>query len=140
MFERDLKAAERILDDAIEEAEHLAPPAPRKRVEDLQPPQAVTEPNSGVQVHVYNVLSQMTTVTTNQVLSALQDLELAGSDRAKAEKLVVEFQREAEGAQRWAKLGTIADRLRRLGGSLYEKVAVPLLLEFLKRQVGVGRR
>jgi hypothetical protein len=34
----------------------------------------------------------------------------------------------------------LVGRLKKLGGSLYEKVATPLLLEYLKREMGIGGR
>jgi len=145
-FEHDLNEAERILGDAIEEAEHLMPGANVART--ASGAEAIPRATSGeqkramsaVHVNVYNVLSQMTIVSTAQIVASLHELDLSPSDRTAAEKLVEEFEREAEGKQRWSKLGKTVDRLKDLGASIYEKVAVPLLLEYLKRQVGLGGR
>ena len=143
-FGRDLNAAERILADAIEESQHLAPSTATASVGENTKP-AIPEPSRdpieqslAVHVNVYNVLSQMTVITTAQILASLQELDLTASDRAEAENVVKAVEREADGKQRWSRLGRSVDRLKELGGSVYEKVATPLLLEYLKREMGIG--
>ncbi len=146
VFKRDLRAAERILADTIDEAEHLAPGTDSPSVDEPDKP-PLPRPSGGpeqsappVHVNVYNVLSQMTVVSTAQILASHQELNLAPSDRAEAEKLALDFEREAEGKQRWSRLGKTVDRLKSLGEPVYDKVAVPLLLEYLRRQLGIGGR
>lgn len=145
-FGLDLKAAERILDDAIEEAEHLAPVAvaaseiANAGPVDAAPVREREAVSPAVHVNVYNVLSQMTVASTAQIVASLHELNLSPSERAAAERLVEDFEGEAQGKQRWSKLGKTIDRLKQLGTSVYEKVAVPLLLEYLKRQLGIAGR
>ncbi len=110
-FGRDLNAAERILADSVEESQHLAPDTATSSVgENTEPPmprasKSRREPSPAVHVNVYNVLSQMTVVSTAQVLASLRELDLTPSDRAEAENVVKAFEREANGKQRWSKLG-----------------------------------
>lgn len=127
-FEEDLYRAERLLSDVIEELEVASPPlrATKREGTDRLKPQVV--------VNVMNLLSQTTEVQINQVLESLQDLGLSGKDRELAEKHAKELAEEARGKQRWPVLAKSLEVLKTLGTSVYQRVALPLLLEMLKRQ------
>ena len=88
-----------------------------------------------VVVNVFNTLSQTTTVTFSQVIEAAESLppEQREGARAAAE----EFKTEADGQQRWPVLARPLEKLQALGKPAYEKVALPLLLEFIKKQAGL---
>lgn len=130
-FEHDLSLAEQILRDAIEELELAgqvpsaaagSPPSPK-------PPAVV--------VHVNNILSQTTSVSLEQVLVGLGDIGLSELDLQRARTAAQELEAEAKGEQRWPVLSGPLEALRQLGKSVYERVAIPILLEMLRRQAGL---
>ncbi|MGB2804401.1 MAG: hypothetical protein WBD64_05850 [Candidatus Zixiibacteriota bacterium] len=131
IFEGDLQRAEDLLSDALEEL--AVSPSPlggtKKEIAPRTNPQIV--------VNVMNVLSQTTHVELHQVIASLGDLGLSTSQRELAEKHAKELACESRGEQRWPVLAKSLDALKGLGKSVYERVAVPLLLEMLKKQAGV---
>lgn len=128
-FERDLQLADRILRDALEELEFLPP-----RRGSASP---VTGSAPSVVVNVTNVLSQTTEIQLAQILSGLDDLHLSTSDRERVEKYAQEFEAEANDEQRWPVLAGSLDSLKRMEKHVYERVAIPLLLELLRKQAGL---
>jgi len=123
--------AEQILSDALEEFE-VAPPVATnalERVTNSTTPQII--------VNVSNVLSQTVEVEINQVLASLDDLNLSEEEHTQAEKYAKELAKETKGQQRWSVLSKSLDALKAIGKSVYERVAIPLILEMLKKQAGL---
>lgn len=128
-FEKHISLAEQILSEAIEEFE-ISPPATELEKESVSvPPQIV--------VNVNNVLSQTVEVEMSQVLASLDGLNLSGEERAQAERYAKELDEEVKGEQRWPVMSKTLDSLKTIGKSVYERVAIPLLLEMLKKQAGL---
>ena len=124
----DLAESEQLLADALEDAE-VAPPATGKGTP------AKKAPSPQIVINIQNNLRQTTAVSVSQILTSLGDLPSA--QKEEAEQLVKEFEDETEGEERWEVLGRILGRLKTMGKPVYERVALPLLLWLLKRQLGV---
>jgi hypothetical protein len=62
---------------------------------------------------------------------------LAPAEIVQAKKYAQELAEEAKGQQRWPILAKSAEALKSLGKSVYENVALPLLLEMIKKQLGL---
>jgi len=129
VFEDDLSLAEQILSDAIEEFEISPPSSALEKVPASAVPQIV--------VNVNTVLSQTVEVEISQVLASLDGLALSAEEREQAETYAKELAREAKGQQRWSVLSKSLDSLKAIGKSVYERVAIPLILEMLKKQAGL---
>ena len=84
-----------------------------------------------------NILKQTASVEVNQVVAVLDDLGLAPEQRKEAETVARELADEAQGEQRWPVLAESLAKLKALGKHVYEKIAIPLLLDMLKRQAGL---
>lgn len=130
-YERDLKLAEDILQEALEEAEIT----PRSQTQVSATKSANAPPS--VVVNVTNVLSQTASFQIDQVLKSLDELELSDEERARAKRCAEELEQEIRGQQRWPVLAKSLEVLRGLGKAVYERVALPLLLDMLKRQAGL---
>lgn len=129
-FNKDLLLAEQLLTDALEEVEVFDPP-PRTTSPVARPhpqPPSVT---------VINVLSQTTVVQINQLYAEIESLGLPKSVETEAKAKAAELEAEVRGEQRWPILAKTLDGLKALGKPVYEKVAIPLLLEMLKKQAGL---
>jgi len=120
-----------IIFDALAEAQVV----PKKDV-DMQ--KSVSHPATRVVVNITNVLSQTTHVELKQILSALDSMNLSPNDLEEAKKHAQELSQETQGQQRWPVLAKSLEGLKSLGKSVYENVALPLLLEMLKKQTGIG--
>jgi hypothetical protein len=131
IFENGLQFAHAILSDALEEFSILATQAQ---------PAATSMPSKQPQVvvNVTNVLSQSTHVELSQVISNLDSLGLLPDQLAQAKKHAEELAEEAHGEQRWPILAKSLEKLKSMGKSVYENVALPLLLEMLKKQTGLN--
>ncbi len=132
-FENDFIMAEQLLSDVFEDFEIASPinqPTPEKI-----PVSGPTSPP--IIINVTNVLSQTTDVQINQLLASLDDLNLSDEDRSKAENSAKELEREAKGPQRWSALSKPLETLKALGKPVYERIAIPMLLEMLKKQAGL---
>ena len=131
IFENDLQLAHAILFDALEEFSVLATQAQ---------PAATSTPSKQPQivVNVTNVLSQSTHVELSQVISNLDSLGLPPDQLAEAKKHAQDLAKEAQGEQRWPILAKSLEALKSLGKAVYENVALPLLLEMLKKQTGLN--
>lgn len=132
IFDSDLHKAEQILTDALEELD-FTPEQPE------QPQQTQsTEKTPTIVINVHNVLSQTSNIQMTQLLASLDNLGLTPDQKELAEKHAKEFAAEAQGEQRWPMLAKSLDALKSLGKSAYEHVAIPLLLEMLKKQTGIN--
>ena len=131
VFDNDLDRARVVLSDAIEEFPILA---------DQAPPVADSAPLARPQivVNVTNVLSQSTHVELSQILTTLDSLGLPPDKLSQAKMHAKELAEEAQGQQRWPVLAKSLEALKSLGKSVYENVALPMLLEMLKKQTGLS--
>jgi hypothetical protein len=130
-FENDLDRAYAILTDALEEFPILVTQAgPVAASTPTTPPHIV--------VNFTNVLSQTTNVELSQVLSNLNLLGLSPDQLSQAKTHAQELSKEAQGEQRWPILAKSLEALKSMGKSVYENVALPLLLEMLKKQMGLN--
>ncbi len=127
----DLSIAKQILSDALEEIE-LVP-----TVDHPTPERKSQHSTSSVVVNVTNILSQTVEVQMSQLLTNLSNMGLSPSDLAAAEQHANELANETRGQQRWPVLSKSLDALKVLGKAVYENVAIPLLLEMLKKQAGL---
>ncbi len=128
-FEESLYIAEQMLSDAIEELQ-VVPVS-------YEPPEPKTpkERSPSIVINVHNILSQSTDVQVSQIISNLNNLGLSKEQQQEAEKLAKELDAEAKGQQRWPVLAKSLEALKSLGKAVYEQIAIPLLLEMLKKQV-----
>jgi len=130
IFEADIRQARSIIVDALEEISVSPPkaePAPAK--EPMRQTQIV--------VNVQNVLSQTNHVEISHLISNLDTLGLPPEEHSQAEAHAKELAKEAMGEQRWPVLAKSLDALKSMGKLVYENVALPLILEMLKRQAGL---
>lgn len=130
-FDNDLDRARALLTDALEEFPVLA---------DQVPPTAASAPSPRphIVVNVTNVLSQTTHVELSQIFSTLDSLGLPPDELSQARTHAQELAEEAQGQQRWPILAKSLEALKSMGKSVYENVALPLLLEMLKKQTGLN--
>jgi hypothetical protein len=131
-FDNDLDSAHAILKDALEEFPILAKQVPPTTAE-------TPSPRHHIVVNVTNVLSQTTHVELSQILSTLDSLGLSHDELPQAKTYAQELAAEAQGQQRWPILAKSLEVLKSMGKSVYENVALPLLLEMLKKQTGLNR-
>lgn len=132
-FEKDLAKAKSLLTDSLEELPLVASPKaggiPASSISQRQQPPII--------INVQNVLSQTTKVEISQLFSDLESLGLSGEKLEEAKKSVQELAAEAKGQQRWTVLAKSLEALKSIGKTVYERVAIPLLLEMLKKQIGI---
>jgi hypothetical protein len=130
-FENALTRAHNIITDALEEFSTLPTQAePAAVSKPLKQPQIV--------VNVTNVLSQSTHVELSQVISNLDSLGLPPDQLSQAKTYAEELAKETQGEQRWPVLAKTLEKLKSMGKSVYENVALPLLVEMLKKQTGLN--
>ncbi len=129
-FESNLEEAHSILTDALEEFPIREKQARSAPTTPFERPQIV--------VNVVNVLSQSTHVELGQILSTLDSLGLQPDDLFQAKNHAEKLAEETAGEQRWPILAKSLDALKSMGKSVYENVALPLLLEMLKKQAGLS--
>jgi hypothetical protein len=129
-FENDLIRADAILKDALEEYAVRATQATPiiDKTPSMRRPQFV--------VNVTNVLSQSTHIELSQILSNLDSLGLSPDQISQAKAHAQELEKEVRGEQRWPILAKSLEALKSMGKTVYENVALPLLLEMLKKQMG----
>ena len=125
-WQSGLQQADKILQEAIEEAE-LGPPAPT-------PAQSVANP-SGLTVNVNNVFSPVVHVTFTQLVTQLEELRLPPAEQEQALQHLRALEKETTDEQRWPVIARSLEAMKALGKGVYEKVALPLLVEYLKRQM-----
>lgn len=124
-----LHRAERLLKNAIEEVEADSDAAPAPAKDDAA--------TSGIVINVTNILSQSVHVDVSQLLAVLDQSDLPPEQRARAKELARQLDEEIKGKQRWPMLAEALEGLRAIGKDAYNKVAVPLILELLKKQAGL---
>ena len=130
-FDNDLDRARAVLTDALEEFPVLA--------NQMSPTAAsAPSPRPHIVVNVTNVLSQTTHIELSQILSTLDSLGLPSDELSQARTHAQELAKEAQGQQRWPILAKSLEALKAMGKSVYENVALPLLLEMLKKQTGLN--
>jgi hypothetical protein len=128
----DIYKAEQLLKDALEEVAVL-PDA----VSGLSP--RAPAPREIPSVVVFNMLSQTTSVDVAQNIEAsFNALDLDADTKRAAQKHLRSLGEEARGQQRWTVMGKSLDLLKGLGKDVYEKVALPLALELIKKQAGLS--
>lgn len=130
-FEEDLISAEQILTDALEEIAVFEPAEPKSSATSR------AEVPSPLSVTVINVLSQTNVVQITQIYAEIESLGLPAPIERDAKLKAAELEAEIHGEQRWPLLAKILDNIKALGKPVYEKVAIPLLLEMLKKQAGL---
>jgi hypothetical protein len=123
----DLYAAEQLLKDALDEADKL--PAPRADV-----PAPVAPDSPPIVIQILNQISQEVSVDVRQLVASIEAMPLDSATKQAAEEQVRLLEQEARGPQRWSVMGKSLDMLKGFGKGIYEKVALPLLLEIIKRQ------
>ena len=127
-YRNGLQRAQSILQDALEELPVLpSETATEERGRAGRAPQIV--------VNVHNTLSQVTVASFSQIMEAVDTLPPAQVEEAKT--AAEEFELEAAGQQRWPVLAQAVDKLQKLGTEAYKRVAIPLVLEYLKKQAGL---
>lgn len=131
-FTEDLVRAEQILRDALEEVEVYEPPVRTAPVPERRP-----QSPPPLSVTVINVLSQTNVVNIQQLYADIESLGLDASVEKEAKSKASELEAEVRGGQRWPVLAKTLDGIKTLGKPVYEKVAIPLLLEMLKKQAGL---
>jgi len=129
-FEKDLDQAQRIIENALEEVgiiPEITPP-----VEIQKPPEIPS-----VISQLTNVLPQTRGVDIPQVIMGLEDLGLKPEQKTEAEKLAKELYAEIKGQKRWPILAYIIEKIKAIGKPVYERVALPLLLDMIKKELGI---
>ena len=129
-YDKDLYQARAILSDALEELP-LAPSPEDHKV------QASRGTLPQVVVNVSNVLSQTVEVNLSQLITSIDSLPLDPAEKERTVELARSLAEESRGQQRWPLLAKSLDSLKAIGKSVYENIAVPLLLEMLKKQSGL---
>lgn len=131
IFAESMKRAQRIIAAAIEEAEipvgEIQPT--RQEGHTQAPPQLV--------INITNVLSQVTNVEIAQVLQNLNNLGLTPTQKEEAERLARGLDTEVKGQKRWPSLAKSIEGLKAIGDTVYKQVAIPILVEMLKKEMGV---
>lgn len=142
LYSRALYRAEALLTEALEEyreipdatveGEAAASPA-RKRPKDAP----VGRQTIQLVIQQSQAVAQKQAVDFNQVIQSVGQLGLPPEKEVEARALAEEFRAEAEGdeAGRWGRLGPLIDRMKELGGAVWERVAVPLIVEAIRRQL-----
>lgn len=137
-FERDSHIAAQLLRDAIEEASVVqttavepnpSPPPERAPVQ--------VAPHPTINVTVQTLMTQTTHIELSQVIVNLGKLSLSNLERERAEEAAKELSAEMGGEGRWPMLATSLDKLKSIGKGVYEHVALPLLVEYIKKQSGM---
>lgn len=89
-------------------------------------------------VNIHNVFSPNVHVTFTQLLAELETLPFLTSERLAAKEQLQELEAQTKGSKRWGVIGRHLDSIKTLGKGVYEKVALPLVVEFLKGQMKSG--
>lgn len=128
-----LKHADKILAEAIEEAEVELPLASASDSATKRP-----APNIVVTVQNQNVFSPSVHVTVNQLIERLNSMGLSTAEKDVATEHLNELQAETEGQGRWPIIAKSLEAMKSVGKLVYKEVAVPLIVEFLKKEAGLG--
>lgn len=76
-------------------------------------------------------------VQISQLYVELESLGLPKSVESEEKLRAAELEAEVRGEQRWPTLAKTLDSIKAFGKPVYEKVAIPLILEMLKKQAGL---
>lgn len=126
-----LKLIEKVLDEAIEEASVDAPISPP------EPSPYPPRPQLVVNVQNHNVFSPAVHVSISQLVQQLDTLGLSDAERGVAAEQLHELHAETEGQKRWPVIARLLESVKSLGKDVYKNVAVPLIVEFLKKEAGL---
>lgn len=124
-WQTGLKMADKILGQALEEA----------GVEFRVTPAREPAPSRVPTVVITNVFSPTVHVTVSQLMTQLDDMGLSGAERQIAKEQIAELEAETKGQQRWGLIGRHLDSIKAMGKGIYERIAVPLIVEYLKSQM-----
>jgi hypothetical protein len=130
-WERGLKNADKVLCEAVEEAEMVVPVA---QTSSASTPRA---PHVTINVHNENIFSPNVHVTVSELLDRLGELDLSVDEQALAREQLQELAAETQGQKRWPIIARVLEAMKSLGKSVYKDVAVPFLVDFLKREAGL---
>ena len=128
-----LKQAAKILDEAIEEGAISLPVAAKAETHSARAATPVV-----VNIHNQNIFSPEVHVTISQMLQSLDGLGLSDSEKTIAEEHLRELEVETKGSKRWPIIARSLESIKSIGKSVYKDVAVPLIVEFLKRESGLA--
>lgn len=131
-WNRGLEHVNKILGEALEEADVGLPlevenPAPTGRGSSVV-----------VNVHNQNVFSPSVHVTVSQLLERIGTMELTPAEKELARQSVLELETETKGEGRWPIIARSLEATKSLGKTVYKDIAVPLIVEYLKREAGLG--
>jgi hypothetical protein len=132
-WQAELKRAANLLDEAIEEGE-LDIPIPAQDSE----PRSTTAPAVSVTINNQNIFSAAVHISISQTLEKLEQMDLSSAEKAIAAQHLEEIDTETKGAGRWPIIARAVENLKSIGVALYKDLAVPLLVEYLKRESGLS--
>ncbi|MFS8083822.1 MAG: hypothetical protein ACMG51_10245, partial [Ginsengibacter sp.] len=131
MWHTGLQHADKLLGDALEEAEVQGPTT------ESQPRSREHGGSIAVTVNNQNVFAPAVHVSVTQILERLDGLSLSPTEKDLAVQHVRELQAETQGEKRWPIIARAIEGMKALGKSVYREVAIPLLVEFLKSESGL---
>lgn len=131
-WDTSLQHADKILGEALEEAGVEFPPE--------QPSHSMREraPNVVVTVQNQNIFSPNVHVSVTQLIQRLDALALSNAEKQIATEHLQDLQTEIEGQMRWPIIAKSLEAMKSIGKNVYKEIAVPLLVEFLKRESGLS--
>ena len=132
-WRRDLQLARSIIEEAL--ADHELGLHSEPVVATAAPPQRMRTPPFVVNIN--NVLSNVQTVTLEQIFASPEVQHLPPAQQKEAREAAEAMEGEMRGQKRWDEISKWVGRLWSLGEPVFKRVAVPLLLEYLK-QHGMG--
>lgn len=135
VWRRGLAEAEVVLKEALAEAE--LGPAPTRIVPAVPFPSPEKPLVININNTISNAFSPSVHVTFEQLVGALDSLELSPVERTLAKEELALLDEETRGAQRWPVLAKSLETLKGIGKGVYKEIAVPLIVEYLKQQSGL---
>ena len=132
IYVKDLARAAQVIKDALEEAE-----IPGEKIETVIEEKTQGSKIPQLIINITNTLSQVTNVDIAQILQNLNSLGLTQSQKEEAKRLAEELDTEVKGQKRWPILTKCIEGLKNIGDTVYKQVAIPLLLEMLKKDMGL---
>ena len=138
IFEADMALARGIIVEAIEETELADGDIVQVPGRHGYPPFASRPSKQApVQVTVNVNQTQLVNVNLIQYVERLREMDLSEESRTTAETHLRGLSEEFKGQHRWEKMGPMLQALATVGHGVYEKVALPLLAELVKKSVGL---
>lgn len=138
-YAKGLTRAETLLSDAIEEV-GVAPEAFPETGTDEGGHPSEASPTVKLVVQQNQSVQQIQTLSFDQIIGSIDELGIPEGEAEEARELAEDFRAEAEGEGRWSRLGEILEGLKGLGQTVWKRVAVPLLLEWIKHETGMSGR